>query len=599
MKSKLITLILLLVLPSVLVAPQSAQATPGTLDSSFGTNGIASTLIGSSPSINTWAVAAGVQADGKVVVAGTWSNAQPYTSAFLLARYKADGTIDTSFGLFGNGTVITRIGYDNYYHTSTARAHAMAIQPDGSIVVVGSASITYGTGSGLTGFGVARYTSTGALDSSFHGNGTIIIDPVWPKYASAVGVAVQPADGRIVVLGQVYTGSAYVFGLSRLTVSGTLDPSFGSGGNVTTAIGYYPNPGPFVYDSPASVVVQPDGKIVVVGSVPVGNLGGYGYARYLSSGMLDGSFGGNGNGTGTTTLISSYTTLVYSYTTPSTLALQPDGKLLIDGLGSVYGTHGYTNFEFVSRHKSDGTLDTTFGVNGIYSGYGGSATPTGLVLQSNGRILFAQIVQSGGFTGFSLRRLTSNGTYDSTFGADGQVTTFKASSSLFASTITNQTDGKVIIAGTIASGPSSGFAVARYIMTDTAAPVWTGARILSASNVGSTDLTLTWTPAVDDVGVMGYQIYQGSTLLATVAGNVYSYNVTGLSSGTSYTFKVLAGDAAGNWSANGPSLTVSTTGGLPLVPILILVAVIAGFAVALFLTKWKQPKAPAATGTPG
>jgi hypothetical protein len=95
------------------------------------------------------------------------------------------------------------------------------------------------------------------------------------------------------------------------------------------------------------------------------------------------------------------------------------------------------------------------------------------------------------------------------------------------------------------------------ILSDTAAPSWTSGK-LTASNVGEHSLSLIWSGANDDTGVTAYRLYQGSNLAATVAGNVYSYDVTGLAAGTAYTFTVQAGDAAGNWSTSGPSVTVSS-----------------------------------------
>lgn len=89
-------------------------------------------------------------------------------------------------------------------------------------------------------------------------------------------------------------------------------------------------------------------------------------------------------------------------------------------------------------------------------------------------------------------------------------------------------------------------------------PSWTVDCTLTSSSITRTGLTLSWSGATDNVGVTGYRLYRGGNLLDTVSGSVYSYDVTGLSADTQYTFKVEAGDAAGNWSANGPSIIVST-----------------------------------------
>lgn len=99
------------------------------------------------------------------------------------------------------------------------------------------------------------------------------------------------------------------------------------------------------------------------------------------------------------------------------------------------------------------------------------------------------------------------------------------------------------------------------LLMDEAAPTWAEGSILTASGIGQSSLTLSWTAAEDHVGVTGYRIYKGSELLATLARDELTYTVTGLSAGTSYTFKVEAGDAAGNWSEDGPAKTVVTTSG--------------------------------------
>ena len=98
-------------------------------------------------------------------------------------------------------------------------------------------------------------------------------------------------------------------------------------------------------------------------------------------------------------------------------------------------------------------------------------------------------------------------------------------------------------------------------VSDTAAPTWPAGSTITASGVSKTGLTLTWTAAQDNTAVTNYKIYTGSNLLQTIAGNITSYAVTGLAAGMTYTFKVEAGDAAGNWSTNGPTVTVTTSSG--------------------------------------
>ena len=95
---------------------------------------------------------------------------------------------------------------------------------------------------------------------------------------------------------------------------------------------------------------------------------------------------------------------------------------------------------------------------------------------------------------------------------------------------------------------------------DTIAPSWSSGS-LEATNVSQTGLVLSWSGATDNVGVTGYKVYQDDTLLTTTPVTGSSYNVSDLSAGTQYTFKVEAGDAAGNWSSTGPRVTAETKAG--------------------------------------
>jgi len=95
---------------------------------------------------------------------------------------------------------------------------------------------------------------------------------------------------------------------------------------------------------------------------------------------------------------------------------------------------------------------------------------------------------------------------------------------------------------------------------DAEAPVWPIGSSLTASDITSTGVKLTWSMAEDNAGVTNYRIYQDDVLLETVASDVYGFDVSGLTPETTYIFKVEAGDAAGNWSTGGPSVTVVTTG---------------------------------------
>src|SRR5207248_195846 len=161
---------------------------------------------------------------------------------FALARYNGSGSLDPSFGT--GGEVLTDLGGQFW-----GGAHAVALQPDGRIVVGGDGAL-------------ARYNANGALDTGFGAGGAVLMD-----FATAFGnaVALQP-DGRIVTAGRVSAagiGSDDIaqFTLARYNANGALDTAFGTGGHVTTDFGS----DTARFAAAAAVSVQPDGRIVAAG----------------------------------------------------------------------------------------------------------------------------------------------------------------------------------------------------------------------------------------------------------------------------------------------------------------------------------------------
>ena len=225
----------------------------GTLDATFGGDGKVMTDLTAK-----WDAANGVaiQADGKIVVAGT-SGVGGANTRFALARYNSDGTLDATFG--GDGKVETGL-WDQ------ATASDVAIQADGKIVAAGEAAANrpHNIAAGLAAakrlysrFALARYNSDGTLDATFGGGGKVMTDfTAWGDGADAVAIQ---ADGKMVVGG----GSRSVglnprFALARYNSDGTLDASFGGDGKVETD--FTPR-----RDGASCVAIQADGKIVAAG----------------------------------------------------------------------------------------------------------------------------------------------------------------------------------------------------------------------------------------------------------------------------------------------------------------------------------------------
>src|SRR5262245_12852436 len=297
----------------------------GTLDNSFGINGIATTDFGGAFE-GAWSVA--LQTDGKIVAAGLTVNSG--VTQFALARYNTDGSLDASFGTGGRVTT----GFPGV----SATGFSVALQPDAKIVVAGWAAINGGAD-----FALARYDSTGALDASFGTGGRVttnFADSQGQSLASVFSLAVQP-DGKIVAAGDGRLDGKYDFTLARYNSNGTLDASFGTGGRVITDFGG-------ADDGAEAVALQPDGKIVAAGFAR-GSDFDFALTRYNGDGTVDASFGTGGR---VTTDFAGFSDTAYA------VALQPDGKIVAAGSAGIVG-EGF-NFA-VARYNSDGALDASFG----------------------------------------------------------------------------------------------------------------------------------------------------------------------------------------------------------------------------------------------
>ncbi len=294
----------------------------GSLDTSFSGDGVVTTSFGVGDAYGRNLT---LQADGKILVTGYFFNGA--ANVLSLARYNADGSLDTSFS--GDGLLTTSFGgVDNY-------GSDVAVQSDGAIVVVGGSSA-----GGTLDFAVVRYDSSGNLDTTFSGDG-LLTTPIGAGFDNSYSVSVQD-DGKILVAGLGLIGGNYDFALVRCNSNGTLDTSFGGGdGIVTTAVGAG-------NDTGYSVTVQDDGKILVAGLSLIGGNDDFALVRYNSDGSLDTSFGG-GDGIATTA-VGAGNDRGYS------VLVQTDGKILVAGTSN----NGSNDDFALVRYNSDGSLDTSF-----------------------------------------------------------------------------------------------------------------------------------------------------------------------------------------------------------------------------------------------
>jgi uncharacterized delta-60 repeat protein len=454
----------------------------GTLDTSFGNGGKVTTDFGS---MNDQAYAVAIQSDGKIVatgyaqIAGQWD--------FALARYNSDGTLDDGFG--NGGKVTTSFG------DGGGIAFAMAIQNGGKIVAAG---ITWSQGN-WEDFALARYNSDGTLDASF-GDSGLITTRFGDKNDYAYSVAMQ-SDGKIVAAGYAWSGTDDDFALARYNSDGTLDASFGNGGQVTTGLASsddhayavaiqgngkivaaggagrgsnwedfaltryndagsldvtFGNDGMITTnfgrrnDEARAVALQGDGKIVAAGQAWSNDWAGFALARYNSDGALDASFGNGGQVT--TDFGSGYN---YTYA----VAIQSDGKIVAAGYAFIW-----SDFDFaLARYSSDGSLDNSFGSGGLVStDFGGWDYAYSVAIQSDGKIVVAGYAPVGGNNNFALARYNSDGTLDGSFGSGGMVITDFGSDNDRASAIAIQSDGKIVAAGFTLVDANTDFALARY-----------------------------------------------------------------------------------------------------------------------------------------
>lgn len=321
----------------------------GSLDTTFNGSGTVTNELGA-----YYGVA--LQADGKIVAAGEASN------KFFVARYSANGVPDASFG--SGGKVTTLIG------TSNDAAQAVAVQSDGKIVAVGT---VYTPANNRFDFGLARYTTNGALDTTFSGDGKLTTS-FSTDNDECYAVAIQP-NGRILAAGYAMVSNRYQFALARVLTNGSLDTTFNGTGKVTADVSTG-------WDYGQAVTVQSDGKILVAGYVETGTNDHFALVRFTTNGVLDTTFNGTGK------VITPFGT---GNSHGRSIAIQPDGKILVagDADGAAFGL----SFA-LARYTTNGTLDTTFNGSGkvTTSMDSGNAYGQSMALQPDGRIVVAGYV---------------------------------------------------------------------------------------------------------------------------------------------------------------------------------------------------------------
>lgn len=405
----------------------------GGIDSSYGINGYSKSVAIS----NGFAA---LQADGKIIIAGTPLN----SASFIIARLTATGFTDNSFGI--NGIQTTAFNGTSY-------ATSVALQNDGKIVVAGNTTDINGTY-----FALGRYNTNGTADNSFNSTGKVItdflfktapvngVDSVEVHNAFANSIAVQ-TDGKIIVAGYAFSGLTNQIALARYNTNGTIDNSFGVNGKQTTGIA---NNNATAY----SIAIQADEKIIVAGYVAnQNNSNDFIVTRYKRNGFLDSSFNKNGK-----QIVQQASDMLIG----NAVALQSNGKIIVAGytLKSIGSLHNFA----IARLNTDGSADTNFDGDGLVTTdiAGGDNYAGAVILQNNKIVVAGYTINAGGLSAYTITRYNDNGSLDAGFNNNGKLegsyqqgfTTFNASAV--------QTDGKLVTAGLTFNGKDYDFAVVRY-----------------------------------------------------------------------------------------------------------------------------------------
>jgi len=455
--------------PVVIAARYNAN---GSLDSSFNSTGYAYRQADTSGPNEAGPQGAAIAAgpDGKVLLGSSFKVVP------AVWQFNADGSLDTSFGLSGmtwSKFQFTNLS-DNYDSGQIAQ---MLVQPDGKILVAGA----YDSGGGVvdTWF-VARYDANGDPDSSFGSNTYDGPGVVTLQLSNNLGLRLPPsglaleANGKIVVAGVEDLGDGGPIEVHQLLANGAVDPTFHTSDilfNSTT-------------DSPSggAMALAPNGQIVVAANLPSLTTSHIGVLRLEgdtapvgvptptpsptpapSAGALNTGFGVDGR------------TLIDDPGPPSfpdsiqqrvnAVAVQPDGKIVLAGSIGTVQNNGEGQF-FLERLNADGSLDTSFGTDGVVeTAFGPIAYVTALVIQPDGKIVAGGASEDSASATtdamFALARYNADGSLDASFGRNGKLTTnFPGNEQIDSLALSS--DGRILAAGAYFKSPDVGFDLALY-----------------------------------------------------------------------------------------------------------------------------------------
>ena len=477
-----------LLLASVsLFATNSFAQLAGSIDSTFGTNGVVRTFVKSkSDNLNALAV----QNDDKILAAGiTRYDTINNRSAFAVLRYHANGAIDSSFATSG------KMIYN--FNNGSAYLYAMKLQPDGKILLAGGT-----TSPSSIGFACIRLNTDGTLDTTF-GNAGLVTTAIGTSDDRALSIYLH-SDGRF-VLGGFSKQSIYQrMALVRYFADGSIDSTFANAGIKIEAV-----TGEDIYCS--AIETDSAGNYMVAGDVTsITSLYPF-LKRYSSIGTLDNTFGTNGTwfpGVGN------------GFTESCTgIIKQPDGKLLF-GLSADYTAT--KKFGVIRYLPSSWTKDISFGMfsGSSYLNTGASQyAATSITLQPDGKVITIGNFRNGNIQSFAMARYTALGLRDSAFGNSGLVITpiLPTNDYSISSAAVVQSTGNIIMAGTNRENNVKRFTLVRYYGSELT--------VANPSNIAKEEAIIIYpNPVYDVLNISIQSKYNNITILNTLGETVFTRN---------------------------------------------------------------------------
>lgn len=300
----------------------------GSPDKSFGAGGYVQTnfILNDKPNSISRINALALLPGGKFLAGGWVANRIIGDKDVVVARYFSNGKLDSSFGQ--QGIVVANAG------TVRDECISLLVQPDNKIIAAGNADNIL----------LYRFTEQGKIDSSFGINGKVN-SRIMDGYSDYTTSAALLHNGNILLLSRI---DNYRLALIRFKNNGTIDSAFGIDGILLDKSFY--NKGTLTGNT---LLIQPGNKILVAGYAQHsrGRIGSL-LVRYLENGKHDATFGVNGF------VFGSKETAHYYYAG----ALQNDGKIIAAGCeADIYGNEDV----LIARHNANGTLDSSFGLNGF------------------------------------------------------------------------------------------------------------------------------------------------------------------------------------------------------------------------------------------